>query len=55
MTTQLELAALGCVRWFKAQLLLEPIGNIPPMEAEAKYFSDQAGAQARGQGITLTK
>ncbi len=50
----LELATLEWVHWFNTQRLLEPIGNIPPMEAEAKYFSDQTVAQARVQDITLT-
>lgn len=51
---QLELAALEWVHWFNTQRLLEPIGNIPPAEAEAKYFSDQAIAQACVEATTLT-
>ena len=30
-----ELATLGWVHWFNTSRLLEPIGNIPPAEAEA--------------------
>ncbi len=33
-----ELAALEGVAWFNAQRLLEPIGYIPPAEAEANYY-----------------
>ncbi len=35
---QVELATLKWVYWFNTQRLLEPIGNIPPAEAEANYY-----------------
>ena len=35
-----ELATLQWVHWFNHQRLLEPIGNIPPAEAEANYWRD---------------
>ena len=28
------------VEWFNNRRLLEPIGNIPPAEAEARYYAD---------------
>jgi putative transposase len=34
-----ELATLACVDWFNNRRLLEPIGNIPPAEAEANYYA----------------
>ena len=37
-----EFATLEWVDWFNNRRLLEPIGNIPPAEAEARYY-----AQAR--------
>jgi putative transposase len=33
-----ELATLGWVAWFNHHRLLEPIGNVPPAEAEATYY-----------------
>ena len=33
-----ELATLQWVDWFNKRRLLEPIGNIPPAEAEARYY-----------------
>jgi transposase InsO family protein len=33
-----ELATLEWVSWFNHHRLLEPIGYIPPAEAEANYF-----------------
>ena len=33
-----ELATLQWVDWFNHRRLLEPIGNIPPAEAEANYY-----------------
>lgn len=33
-----ELATLNWVSWFNHKRLLEPIGYIPPAEAEAEYF-----------------
>jgi putative transposase len=32
-----EFATLESVDWFNKRRLLEPIGNIPPAEAEAAY------------------
>ena len=37
-----ELATLQWVRWFNYSRLLEPIGYIPPAEAEANYFRQLA-------------
>jgi len=34
-----ELATLEWVDWFDNRRLLEPIGNIPPAEAEARYYA----------------
>jgi putative transposase len=34
-----EYATLEWVDWFNNRRLLEPIGNIPPAEAEARYYS----------------
>jgi len=34
-----EYAALEWVDWFNNRRLLEPIGNIPPTEAEANYYA----------------
>jgi putative transposase len=33
-----EWATLEWVHWFNHRRLLEPIGNIPPAEAEARYY-----------------
>ncbi len=41
-----ELATLEWVDWFNHRRLLEPIGNIPPAEAEQRYFAERA-AQPR--------
>jgi transposase InsO family protein len=35
-----EYATLEWVDWFNNRRLLEPIGNIPPAEAEAAYYVD---------------
>lgn len=37
-----ELATLEWVAWFNHHRLFEPIGNIPPAEAEANYYRDRA-------------
>ena len=37
-----ELATLGWVDWFNNRRLLEPIGNIPPAEAEERYYATLA-------------
>jgi transposase InsO family protein len=34
-----EFATLEWVDWFNNRRLLEPIGNIPPVEAEARYYA----------------
>ena len=34
-----EYATLEWVDWFNNRRLLEPIGNIPPAEAEAKFYA----------------
>jgi transposase InsO family protein len=34
-----EFATLEWVEWFNNRRLLEPIGNIPPAEAEARYYA----------------
>ena len=34
-----EFATLEWVDWFNNRRLLEPIGNIPPAEAEARFFA----------------
>jgi len=39
----LERATLNWVHWFNHHRLLEPIGNIPPAEAEAAYYRQQTG------------
>jgi putative transposase len=36
-----ELATLDWVDWFNNRRLLEPIGNIPPVEAEANYHAQR--------------
>ena len=38
-----ELATLTWVNWFNHHRLLEPIGNIPPAEAEATYYAKLTG------------
>ena len=38
-----ELATLQWVHWFNHQRLLEPLGYIPPAEAEAQYYRQLAG------------
>ncbi len=37
-----EFATLGWVDWFNNRRLLEPIGNIPPAEAEERYYAMMA-------------
>lgn len=41
-----ELATLEWVSWFNHHRLLEPIGYIPPAEAEANYYRQLAERQA---------
>ncbi len=38
----MELATLGWISWFNHHRLLEPIGYIPPAEAEANYYRQLA-------------
>jgi transposase InsO family protein len=38
-----ELATLEWVDWFNNRRLLEPIGNIPPAEAEARFYAQLEG------------
>ena len=33
-----EFATLEWVDWFNNRRLLEPVGNMPPAEAEARYY-----------------
>jgi transposase InsO family protein len=37
-----EFATLEWVDWFNNRRLLEPIGNVPPAEAEARYHAEVA-------------
>jgi putative transposase len=42
-----EFAMLEWVDWFNSRRLLEPIGGIPPAEAEARYYAQaESGAMA---------
>ncbi len=43
---EVEWATLHWVDWFNNRRLLEPIGNIPPAEAEANYYCQSAGSAA---------
>lgn len=36
---RVEYATLEWVHWFNNRRLLEPIGNIPPAEAEANFYA----------------
>jgi transposase InsO family protein len=42
-----EPATLEGVSWFNHSRLLEPIGYIPPAEAEANYYRDLANRAAQ--------
>lgn len=42
----LELPTLECVSWFNHHRLLEPIGYIPPAEAEENYYRQSASQAA---------
>ncbi len=46
-----EFATLEWVDWFNNRRLLEPIGNIPPVEFEEVYYRTQE-APARVAGVT---
>ena len=39
--SEVELATLEWVDWFNNRRVLEPIGNMPPAEAEARYWAKQ--------------
>ena len=41
-----ELATLEWVAWFNHHRLLEPIGDVPPAEAEATYYRQIAESPA---------
>ena len=47
---EVEFATLEWVDWFNNRRLLEPIGNIPPVELEQLYY-DREGSQAMGVGL----
>jgi putative transposase len=38
-----EFATLEWVDWFNRRRLLEPIGNLPPAEAEERYYAELEG------------
>lgn len=40
---EVEYATLVWVNWYNNKRLLEPIGNIPPVEFEAAYYEQQNG------------
>ncbi len=48
----LELATLDWVHWFNNKRLFEPIGYIPPAEAEAQYYR-QFAEKTTGQLVSL--
>lgn len=43
-----ELVTVEWVRWFAARRLLEPIGNVPPAQAEESFFARQADEAMAG-------
>ena len=47
---EVEFATLEWVDWFNDRRLLEPIGNIPPVELEQLYH-ERERSQARGVGL----
>jgi len=47
---QVEFATLERVDWFNTRRLLEPIGNVPPVEFEATYY-DTVEAPATVAGL----
>ncbi|ERI50591.1 transposase IS401 [Pseudomonas sp. EGD-AK9] len=38
-----EMATLDWVHWYNTKRLMEPLGDIPPAEAEANFYRQQAG------------
>ena len=49
-----EFATLEWVDWFNNRRLLEPIGNIPPAEAEAAYYAQLAMTRSAAQDSNKT-
>ena len=49
---QVEFATLDWVYWFSNRRLLEPIGNIPPVEFEELFYRQQEEAPAREAVLT---
>jgi len=47
-TEDLEFATMAWVDWWNNRRLLEPIGMIPPVEAEANYYSKNVPAAVAG-------
>ena len=39
-----EFATLEWVHWYNTQRLLEPIGNVAPVEYEMNYYRSQEGS-----------
>jgi hypothetical protein len=52
-----EFATLEWVDWFNNRRLLEPIGNIPPAEAEERYYAtlDEPAMAATASGACIAK
>ncbi|MBF5006178.1 IS3 family transposase [Diaphorobacter caeni] len=50
----LELATLQWLHWFNHTRLLEPIGHIPPAEAEANYWRQRAAKPVQADACTST-
>lgn len=44
----LELATLEWVDWWNHRRLLEPVGRIPPAEAEAAYYGQEVSVTGTG-------
>ena len=44
--TAVEIATLEWVHWFNTERLLEPLGDIPPVEFEEAYYQQQSQAAA---------
>jgi transposase InsO family protein len=47
---QVEFATLEWVDWFNNRRLLEPIGNMPPVEYEAQYYEAEPALAAEAEG-----
>ena len=50
-----EYATLEWVDWFNHRRLLEPIGNVPPAEAEAAHQQRKPGRTCQTRRLTQTK